>query len=126
MVTDWQEFEGGQLSERYVRPRVTLNIDGEFYFGRRAFEALGMPEAVKLYFDLGSSRIGVKGVQSGEKTFKVVRSKPSKGRYGHLRAATFCKHYGIKPEGRIEFQDVCVDADGMMVLDLKTARRVRR
>ena len=126
MVTDWQEFEGGQLSERYVRPRVTLNIDGEFYFGRRAFEALGMPEAVKLYFDLGSSRIGVKGVQSGEKTFNVVQSKPSKGRYGHLRAATFCKYYGIKPEGRIEFQDVRVDADGMMVLDLKTARRVRR
>lgn len=126
MTTDWQEYEGGQLSERYVRTRVTLNVGGEFYFGRKAFEALGMPEAVKLYFDVGGGRIGVKAVQSGEKTFKVVHSNPANGVYGHVRAATFCRHYGIKPEGRIEFQDVDIDADGMMVLDLKTARRVRR
>jgi hypothetical protein len=105
---------------------VTLNVEGCFYFGRKAFEALGMPEAVKLYFDAGGSRIGVKAAESGEKTFKVVHSDPSNGRYGHLRASTFCRHYGIMPEARIEFQDVNIDPDGIMVLDLKTARRVRR
>ena len=68
-MADWQEFEGGQAAERYVRMKVTLNVDGAFYFGKRAFEALGMPEAVKLYFDVVGSRIGIKAVQSGEKTF---------------------------------------------------------
>ena len=125
MLTEWQEFEGGQIGERYLRMRVTLSIDGGFYFGRRAFEALGMPEAVKLYFDVGGNRIGVKPVPIGDKTFKIVQSKPLKGRYGHLRATTFCRHYGIMPEGRIEFQDVHIEPNGMMVLDLNTAR-VRR
>jgi hypothetical protein len=125
MMTDWQEFDGGEFLERRVRPRVTLNIDGEIYFGKRAYEELGRPEAVKLYFDVAQSRIGVKAVPHGEKTFKIAF--PSQSRmYGHARAATFCKYYGIKPEARIEFQDVTIDADGMMVLDLKTARRVRR
>ena len=126
MIADWQEFEGGQVGERYLRTRVTLNVEGCFYIGRKAFEALGMPEAVNLYFDAGGSRVGVKAVPSGEKTFKVVQSSQAKGRYGHLRAATFCRHYGIIPEARIEFQDVHIDADGMMVLDLKTVRRVMR
>jgi hypothetical protein len=125
MLAEWQEFEGGQIGERYLRTRVTLSVDGGFYFGRKAFEALGMPEAVKLYFDVGGNRIGVKAAPVGDKTFKIVHSKPLKGRYGHLRATTFCRHYGIMPEGRIEFQDVHVEASGMMVLDLKTAR-VRR
>ena len=126
MMTDWQEYNGGEFLERRVRPRVTLNIDGGIYFGTAAYEALGRPEAVKLYFDVSGSRIGVKPVPQGEKTFKIVHPNGSTCTYGHARAATFCKYYGIKPEARIEFLDVHIDADGIMVLDLKTARRVRR
>src|SRR5688572_11563709 len=98
MITDWQEFDGGEFLERKMRPRVTLNTSGELYFGKTAYEALGMPEAVKLYFDVSGSRIGVKPVPRGEKTFQIVRPNQSKATYGHARAATFCKHYGIKPE----------------------------
>jgi hypothetical protein len=126
MAIDWQEFEGGQMGERYLRTRVTLNVEGCFYFGKKAFEAIGMPEAVKLYFDAGGSRIGVKAAERDEKTFTMLHSKPENGRYGILRAATFCRHYKIIPETRIEFQEVHIDQDGIMVLDLKTARRVRR
>ena len=71
MMAEWEEFEGGQLSERFVRTRVTLSVDGVFYFGKKAFESLGMPEAVKLYFDAGRSRIGVKPVESGDKTLAL-------------------------------------------------------
>ena len=126
MMTDWQEFNGGEFLERRVRPRVTMNAVGEIYFGKTAYEALGKPVAVKLFFDVGGSRIGVKAVPHGEKTFQIVHPIKAKGLYGHARAATFCKYYGIRPEARIEFQDVHVDADGIMVLDLKTARRLRR
>ena len=126
MMTDWQEFQGGEFLERSVRPRVTLNTAGEIYFGKKAYEALGKPEAVKLYFDVGGSRIGVKPVPHGEKTFQIVHANQSKGSYGHARAATFCKYYGIRPEARIEFQDVHIDPDGIMVLDLTKAKRVRK
>jgi hypothetical protein len=126
MMADWQEFDGGQMGERYLRTRVTLNAEGCFYFGKKAFEFLGKPDAVKFYFDAGGSRIGVKAVESGENTFTMLHSKPEYGIYGTIRAATFCRHYGVMPEARIEFQDVHIDPDGIMVLDLKTARRVRR
>ena len=124
MITDWQEFDGGEFLERRVRARVTMDTRLQIYLGKVAFEALGRPEAVKLLFDVGGSRIGVRPVPRGEKTFGVVRRRD--GPYGYVRANTFCRYYGIKPEAPIEFKDVGIDTDGIMVLDLKTARRIRR
>lgn len=124
MMTDWQEFKGGEHRERYKQMRVTMNIGCEIHLSMRAFAALERPKAVKLFFDVGGSRIGVKAVPAGEKTFEVVRR--SEGPFGYIRAMSFCRYYGVKPEATIEFQDVSIEADGIMVLDLKTARRLRR
>lgn len=123
MMADWQEFKGGEYNERYKTLRVTMNKNGEINLGMRAFERLGRPAAVKLFFDAGGSRIGVKAVPPGEKTFEVVRR--TEAHYGMIRGASFCRFYGIRPEGTIVFQDVEMDPDGMMVLDLKMARRLR-
>ena len=125
MVTDWEEFDGGEYREQKLRMRVTLNASFNLYFGVNAFQVLGRPEAVKLFFDAADSRIGVKAVPPGPKTFRLVRAT-GEGDYFNARAYTFCKHYGIKPEATIEFQNVEISADGFMVLDLKTARRLRR
>lgn len=124
MMTDWQKFTGGEYKERYNRLRVTMNPSCEINLGMRAFEILGKPKAVDLYYDVGGSRIGIKVAMPGEKTFEVVRR--SEAPYGRIRGASFCRNYRIRPEATIEFQDVHIDGDGIMVLDLKTARRVRR
>ena len=97
MLAEWQEFDGGQIGERYLRTRVTLSIDGGFYFGRKAFEALGMPEAVKLYFDVGGNRIGVKpvptakfgsSVRQGRNVKRFVPSVKLSGRNARWSAPT--------------------------------------
>ena len=125
MMTDWQEFKGGEHKTRYKFPRVTMSKSGEIRFGRRALEVLDRPRAVTLYFDVSRSCIGVKPVTPSETSFEMVRREDT-SLYAYVRGSSFCKHYGIKPEASIEFVDVEMDADGIMVLDLKTARRLRR
>ena len=104
--------------------RVTLTAGKDFYLNRLALEALGKPEAVKYYFDVSRSRIGIKAASPDAEESVLVRKRERD--YGLVRAAHFCNYYGIKPEESIVFQDVHTDADGLLILDLKKAARVRR
>ena len=104
---------------------VTLSRDKDFYINKVALDALGDPEAVRYFFDVGRSWIGIRK-ESPEIEQAFPLRKKMKGQGGLVRAAQFCNRYGIHPEVSITFQDVRVDADGMMILDLKTARRIRR
>ncbi|MEQ1763394.1 MAG: hypothetical protein ABL984_09650 [Pyrinomonadaceae bacterium] len=103
---------------------VSLTADRHFYLNKHALEGLGNPKAVRFFFDVGRSRVGIRKESPDVEQSVLVRGK------SHSRAlvsgAQFCNYYGIKPEGPITFQNVHVDSDGMLVLDLKTARRIRR
>jgi hypothetical protein len=124
MMNDWQEFNGVAARFRRTRMRVTLTAGKDFYLNRVALEALGKPEAVRYYFDVSRSRIGIKPAPADIEQSVLVRKRDRD--YGLVRAAHFCNYYGIKPENSIIFQDAHVDGDGMLVLDLKTARSIRR
>ena len=102
---------------------VTLTMEKDFYLNRVVLEALGEPKAVRYFFDVGRSRIGLRAESPEVEQAVLVRPR---GNQALARAGHFCTYYGIRPEGSITFQDVYVDNDGMLVLDLKTARRVRR
>ncbi len=125
MISNWTAYEGGEHREKFRKPRVTLNPHKELYLGVKAVDLIGRPKAVRLYFDVAASLIGVMPVKEGtENSFPL--HKIGKYTYAFVRAATFCNNFGIRPDARIEFQDVRIDPDGMMVLDLKTARRLRK
>ena len=104
---------------------VTLSKDMDFYINKVALDALGDPEAVRYFFDVGRSWIGIRK-ESPEVEQAFPLRKKVKGQGGLVRAAQFCSRYGIRLEDSIAFQDVRIDADGMLILDLKTARRIRR
>ena len=123
-MNDWQEFNGVAARFRRTRMRVTLTASKDFYLNRVALEALGKPEAVRYYFDVSRSRIGIKPAPVDIEQSVLVRKRDRD--YGLVRAAHFCNYYGIKPEESIMFQDAHIDADGMLVLDLKTARRIKQ
>ena len=103
--------------------RVTLTLGKDFYLNRLALEALGKPEAVRFYFDVSRKRIGIKAESPEVEQSVLVRKRERE--YGLVRAAHFCNHYGIKLEDSIMFQNPYVDSEGMLVLDLRTARCVR-
>ena len=123
MMEDWQEFNGVAARFRRTRMRVTLTAGKDFYLNRLALEALGKPEAVKYYFDVSRSRIGIKASTTDAEQSVLVRKRERD--YGLVRAAHFCNYYGIKPEESVTFEEVRIDDNGMLILDLKTARRVR-
>lgn len=48
MIEQWTEFQGGPNRTDRDKPRVTLNNRGVMLLNRTAYDALGMPAAVKL------------------------------------------------------------------------------
>ena len=93
-------------------------------FNKPAYEALGQPDAVKLFFDEGQKRIGVRP-EPTDSSCAFPMQKRSEFSYRFVRTSAFCGHFGIEPETTVAFHDLFVDADGMMTLDLKGATRLK-
>ena len=109
------------------KPWVTLGKNKDMYFNAKALELLGQPEAVRFLFDTAQRLIGIrKESPKVEQAFPIKRETRDSGTTGRLQASLFCTAYGIKPDYRIAFHDIHIDADGIMILDLKTATRIRR
>lgn len=109
------------------KPWVTLGKNKDMYFNAKAFELLGQPEAVRFLFDNARRLIGVrKESPKIEEAFPIKRKNLESGPVAYLQASLFCSAYGIKPPYRLVFHDIHIDADGIMILDLKTATRLIR
>lgn len=126
MTGDWQAFDGVAAKYRRTKMHVTLAASKDFYLNRIALEALGEPEAVRYFFDVGRSWIGIKKESADCEQAFPVRKKANGQGGGLVRAGHFCNRYGLLLESSISFQEIRIDADGMLILDLKTVRRIRR
>ena len=127
MMKDWSVFNGAPTKVKMRKPWVTLGKNKDMYFNAKALELLGQPEAVRFLFDNARKLIGIrKESPKIEEAFPVKRVDLASGTIGRLQASLFCTAYGIKPPYRLVFHDIHVDADGIMILDLKTATRLMR
>ena len=88
--------------------------------------SLGEPGPVRYFFDVGRGWIGIKKESPDCEQAFPIRKKTNGQGGGLVRAGHFCNRYGIQLEDSIRFENIRVDADGMLILDLKTARRIRR
>ena len=108
-------------------PRVTLTKYKDMYLNAKAVEVLGKPAAIRFFFDVSRSLIGIrKESPEVDQAFAFHMHEKKSGATGTVHAGIFCNAFGIHPEHTITFHDIQVDADGIMILDLKTATRVRR
>lgn len=127
MISDWTEFKGVRQRVSLRNPKVTLGKNLDMYFSARALEVLGNPTAVRFFYDVSRSLIGiVKESPDCDRAFPVYMNRGGRNSTGKLYAGMFCNAFNIRPEHSITFNDIHVDADGIMILDLKTATRVRR
>lgn len=124
VTTDWIKFRGKNPALKRKSLRVTLNKGKELYLSEKAMEALGSPRAVQMYFDVKTSRIGLKADAIDALHAYPVNRRGAKGQ-GYLGVMLFCRHFNIRLERSVEFEDVTVDKDGMMILDLGKVTRVR-
>ncbi len=112
-----KEFEGSPNRVERDVPRVTLNYRGVMRLNKLAFEALGSPGAVKLFFDENEMVIALKPEDLRRRNAFPLKPK-DRGRNRIIHTLPFCRHFEIKVERTVLFNDIDLDNDGLMLLSL--------
>lgn len=98
-----------------------MNRKGSIMMTKYTYQRVGEPKAFVLLFDDVNNRIGLKpAALSMRNAYKIGPN----GKYGGklIRAYRLKREFGIDVRETIEFQDPEIDQDGILVLDLRTAR----
>jgi len=122
----WTEFQGGPNRVERDAARVTLNARGTLLLNRRAYEALEAPAAVTLLFDEHEHTIGLKPAELLRQNAFPVKQKDKNAHNHIIHASPFCKHFDIRVERTVQFNDVDIDPNGVMKLELHRTSRIGR
>ena len=121
MRSNWKQVPRGDVAGQWARFYVTMNRRGYIVFSRKTYERLGEPEAFHLLFDAVNNRIGLRPTEPG-----MVDAYPAAkyGKHGGrlVRAWRLMEECGIELPGTIQFESAELDQDGVLVLDLRTAK----
>ena len=121
MKTVWRELPKDAVSPQYAGLYVTLNPKGIFKMNRVAYQRMGEPEAVNVLFDPPNSRIGLKPAsRAGRNAYALAPRGHHGGRI--VRAYRIITEYALDLPSTVRFYDAEIDHDGILVLDLRTAR----
>lgn len=122
MARKWEKFMEGPFIPSRDRMHITLNNKGLFHLNLKAYEALGKPAAVVLFFERPTSVIGIAAAHEQlRESFMLNRRRDV---YWTINAIPFCRKYGIRIDGTEAFADPEFDDLGILQLDLRTTRRV--
>lgn len=123
MARQMERFMGGPFISSRDRMHVTLNSKGVFQFNQRVHTALGSPSAAVLFFEKETGIIAISSAH--EKLKEAFPINNRQGTYWTINAIPFCRHFGIRIEqGTEAFINPDIDDQGMLVLDLRSTRRV--
>jgi len=121
MRADWQELPRGDVKPQYAGIYVSMNPKGEIAMTRVTYEMLDEPKAFVIFFDKVNNRIGLKpATLATRNAYPVAKSNRCGAK--KVRAYRLLREYRIKLPQTIQFQDADIDEDGILVLDLRTAK----
>jgi hypothetical protein len=121
MRADWEECPRGDVMPQYAGLYVTMNPTGDIVMSRVTYQMLGEPKAFLLLFDRTNRRIGLKptGLHI-RNAYPVCVGTRAGGKKLHGHRLT--RQYQIDLPQTVLFHDARIDEDGILVLDLRTAR----
>lgn len=121
----WQECPRGDAVGQWAAFYVTLNMRGHLVMGRKTYERIGQPKAFLLLFDKTNSRIGLKPASLVTRNAYPVAKH---GRHGGkmIRAYRMLQEFGLILPETIQFDASEVDDEGILILDLRTAKASNR
>jgi hypothetical protein len=92
---EFEKYRGGPTEDPKVRVHVSLAPNGRMILNRKAYEMIGKPPAVYLYFSRTTDTIAVEPVQSPRlaELLPVLQEKKTSVR---INAAPFCRHFNIR------------------------------
>lgn len=101
MDRDFERFRGGPNEPLQSRIYVTLSPRRNLVLNRNAYEQLGRPAAVRLYYSRDRDAIGIEPTSPrlGD-AFPVVANGAAGWR---VSAAPFCRHFNISVDTTVRF-----------------------
>ena len=116
---NWEKFNGGPaLSVRSAREtlRVTINQKGLIYMNARAYQALGRPKAVAIYYNREDDAIALEPAYPRFiQNFPVVKHM-----YGWMvHTSSFCRHFRIAIPSTQRFIRPEITQEGQLILKLR-------
>lgn len=121
MKPDWRECPRNDVQGQWAAFYVTMNPKGYVVMSRVTYQRLGEPKAFLLLFDTVNNRIGLKPTALGiRNAYPVAKSGGHGGRL--VRAYRLMQEFGIDLPQTVRFHDAEIDQDGILILDLRTAR----
>jgi hypothetical protein len=121
MKRNWKEVKRDGTRAQWAGVYVTMNSKGTIVMNRAAFERMDSPTAFHLLIDEANNTIGLK--PTSEKMRNAYRASRS-GRHGGRKVSAYrlMTECGLKIDQTLEFPDAEIDEDGILVLNLRTAK----
>lgn len=122
LTGNWLRFEARPQERLFSRVHVTINHKGLIHVGRAAYELLGRPQAVTLYYEPELAKIALEPAEV--RTRGSIRCIPKDYGAIYLSSAAFCRRNDITIVGTHAFREPEINHNGIMVLDLNETERV--
>lgn len=124
MLADWIEIKRGDIPAQHAGMHITLNAKGQIVMNRYTHRALGEPAAFSVLYDRANNRIGLRpAVKDTPNAYPALRSNQTGVM---VRGHRLLREHRIILPHTVEFPSAEVDPDGILILDLRTARPSRR
>ncbi|MEJ7624593.1 MAG: hypothetical protein WKF34_11435 [Pyrinomonadaceae bacterium] len=119
----WEESNHLSKGSRWSTIYVSMSARGRIAISDHTHKLLGECEAVLLLFDRVNSTIGIAPSRPSVKnSYRVAPRGRYRGRV--IRAHGFTQEFGIRVDKTMRFTNAELDADGILVLDLRNCRPV--
>ena len=122
MRPDWKEVPRGDgVSAQMSGMYVTMNPKGLIALSRITYQRMGAPKAFVVLFDSVNNRIGLKPAALTTRNAYPVRAHSNLGGV-KLNVYRLTQEYRISLPQTVRFYDADTDEDGILILDLRTAK----
>lgn len=114
----WEKFDGGPMAAPgRAGARVTINKNGLIYMNAKAYDLLGRPEAVEIYYCREDDAIALEPAPARTERNFIVRKRQNGWA---IHASTFCRHYRVRVATTEQFLRPERTADGHMILSMRS------
>jgi len=123
MRAEWIEIKRGDVPPQHAGIHVTMNRQGNIVMNRITYRMLGEPTGFLVLYDKVNNRIGLKPTA---KTMRNAYPAQRSNRTGIMvRGHRLLREHRIILPHTMQFDEAEIDDDGILILDLRTARPSR-
>jgi hypothetical protein len=122
MKREWKVFPTGDIPPHAAGLYATMNPMGEIAVNGWTHKRMGEPEAVHLLYDAANNTIGLKPTSRSFKNACLVRRRNSRTGGRVVAANRLLREASLALPETVEFRNIEIDIDGILVLDLRQTR----